>query len=124
MWGLIGWNPSGAVVRPKLHRKEMKVLTDTQMRNLLLAAKGTCYEALLQIAVTTGLREGEILGLKWFDLDWKSRQLQVQNQVQRLKGKGIVSVLDIRILALPSTAILKLFMCCEFLPLEFQGIRQ
>lgn len=90
MWGLMGWNPADAVVRPRLHRKEMKVLTDTQVRNLLLAAKGSRYEVLFQIAVTTGLREGEILGLKWSDLDWKSRQLQIQRQVQRLKGKGIV----------------------------------
>jgi integrase len=88
MWGLIGWNPSGAVVRPKLHRKEMKVLTDTQVRNLLLAAKDTCYEALLQIAVTTGLREGEILGLKWSDLDWKSRQFRYRTRFSGSREKG------------------------------------
>ena len=90
MWQLIGWNPADAVVQPKLVRKEMKVLSDTQVRNLLLASKGTRYEALFQIAVTTGLREGEILGLKWSDVDWKSKQIQVVRQAQRINKVGLV----------------------------------
>ena len=89
-WGLIGRNPADAVVRPKARRAEMKVLDDVQVRTLLLAAKGSRFEALLQVAVTTGLREGEILGLKWSDLDWTTRRLQIQRQVQRQKGKGNV----------------------------------
>jgi integrase len=89
-WGLLGRNPADAVVRPKARRAEMKVLDDGQVRTLLLAARGSRYEVLFQVAVTTGLREGELLGLKWSDLDWKTRRLQIQRQVQRQKGKGIV----------------------------------
>ena len=89
-WGLLGRNPADAVVRPKSRRTEMKVLDDMQVRTLLLIAKGSRYEVLFQVAVTTGLREGELLALKWSDLDWKTRRLQVQRQVQRQKGKGIV----------------------------------
>jgi integrase len=68
----------------------MKVLTETQVRNLLLASKGTRYEALFQIAVTTGLREGEILGLKWLDFDWNSKQLMVVRQIQRINKIRLV----------------------------------
>jgi integrase len=88
-WGLIGRNPAQAVSRPKFRRKEMKVLNDVQVRTLLLTAKGTRFETLLWLAISTGLREGELLGLRWSDLDWKSRQLQVKRQLQRIKG-GVV----------------------------------
>jgi integrase len=88
--GLITRNPADAVTKPRVVRKEMKVLNDTQVRNLLLAAQSTPYYALLYIAVSTGLRQGEILGLKWSDLDWSARRLQVQRQVQRVARKGLM----------------------------------
>ena len=90
-WGLIGRNPADAVTRPSVQRTEMKVLDDQQVRTLLLAAKGTRYEMLMQLAITTGLREGELLGLKWSDLDWRTNRLKIQRQVQRQK-EGIVFI--------------------------------
>jgi integrase len=89
-WGLIGRNPAQAVMRPKLARKEMKVLNAAQARTLLGSAKGSRLDALLWLALTTGLREGEILGLKWSDVDWTTRKLMVQRQLQRLKEKGLI----------------------------------
>ena len=88
--GLIGRNPSDAVIKPKLIKKEMKTLTDTQVQTLLLAARGTRKEVLYQLAVTTGLREGELLGLKWADVDWVTRHVKVQRQLQWLSGQGLV----------------------------------
>jgi len=88
--GLIGRNPAQAVIKPKLQKKEMQTLTDTQVPTLLLATKGTRYEALYQLAITTGLRQGEILGLIWSDLDESTRRLHVQRQLQRLPNQGLV----------------------------------
>jgi integrase len=88
--GLIGRNPSDAVIKPKLVKKEMKTLTDTQVQTLLLAVRGTRHEVLYQLAVTTGMREGELLGLKWADLDWVTRQVKVQRQLQWISGQGLV----------------------------------
>ena len=88
-WGIIVRNPAQSVSRPKFHRKEMQVLNDVQARTLLLTAKGTRFETLLWLAISTGLREGELLGLRWSDIDWKTRQLQVRRQLQRIKG-GLV----------------------------------
>lgn len=90
LWGIIGWNPSDGVIRPKMKRKEMQVLDDVQVRNLLLAAKGSWMETILQLAITTGMRFGELLGLKWSDLNWETRQLQIQRQAKRIIGQGIV----------------------------------
>jgi integrase len=42
------------------------------------------------MAVFTGLREGELFGLKWSDLDWGKKYLKVQRQLQRIQGKGMV----------------------------------
>jgi integrase len=51
-----------------------------------LVAKDTRFEALFWMAVATGLRQGELLGLRWSDLDWQTRRLHVQRQLQRIKG--------------------------------------
>ena len=84
--GVIGRNPAMAVTRPKFHRKEMKTLSDNQVRTLLSIAEGNRFEAVFWLAVTTGLRLGELMGLKWADLDWVNRRLRIQRQLQRLQG--------------------------------------
>ena len=88
--GMISRNPALAATLPKLKRKEMKTLTDIQVRVFLSAARGLRHEALFWMAVFTGLREGELFGLKWSDLDWQTKHLRVQRQLQRLQGKGMV----------------------------------
>jgi integrase len=88
--GLVIRNSCDAVIKPKLRRKEMKVLDDVQARNLLLAVRGTGFETFFQLEITTGLRIGELFGLKWSDLDVNTRMLQIRRQVQRLKGQGLV----------------------------------
>ncbi len=89
-WGLVTRNPADAVDKPKLGHEEMKVLNAEQVRALLNAAKGERLEALYYLAVTTGLRQGELLGLRWSDLDWKTGKLQVQRQLQYIAGQGRV----------------------------------
>ena len=66
----------------------MKTLTDSQVRVFLSAARGLRHEALFWMAVFTGLREGELFGLKWSDLDWQTKHLRVQRQLQQLQGKA------------------------------------
>ena len=88
--GLVTRNSADAVIKPKLKRTEMKVLDEIQVRSLLMAAKGSRMEAFLQLAITTGMREGELIGLKWADLDWTGRKIHIQRQVQRIKKQGLV----------------------------------
>jgi integrase len=96
-WGLLRRNPADAVDKPKLARREMQTLSLDQAQALFAVAKGTRVEALLHLAVNTGLREGELLGLRWSDLDWKTGALQVQRQLQRVRGEG-------KVLSEPKTA--------------------
>jgi integrase len=88
--GLLDRNPCDGVDKPKPRRREMKTLTAGQIRRLLEAVEGTQFEALYYLAVTTGLRQGELLGLKWSDVDWSVPCLKVQRQLQRVAGKGLV----------------------------------
>ncbi|HXM18371.1 MAG TPA: site-specific integrase [Candidatus Tumulicola sp.] len=73
-WNMIAVNPCKAVKPPKVERKEMHVLDESQSEQLLKAAKGDRLYALYVLAITTGLRQGELLGLKWKDLKLKDEQ--------------------------------------------------
>ncbi len=80
---LIGSNPTVGVSRPRVERKEMQVLTPAQVRTLLVAATADRLHALYWLAIHTGLRQGELLGLQWDDLDLRTGTLQVVRQLDQ-----------------------------------------
>lgn len=82
-WGLVPRNVAGLVDPPRVRRKEIQALDNGQVRSLLAAADGTRWEALLTLAIATGMRQGELLGLKWSDVDLDTRALQVRRQLGR-----------------------------------------
>src|SRR5215212_2904576 len=77
MDGLIPRNSTEAVKPPQVRREEMRLLEPEQVKTLLEAARGDRLEALYALAVTTGMRQGELLGLKWEDVDLEDRTLRV-----------------------------------------------
>jgi integrase len=81
--GLIPRNVADAVKAPLAHKKEVKPLTPVQVAALLSAASGNRLEALYVTAIHTGLRRGELLGLKWTDLDLDARTLSVQRSLDK-----------------------------------------
>jgi integrase len=85
MEGLIPRNATEAVKPPQVRREEMQPLSPEQVRVLLEAARGERLEALYVLAVTTGLRQGELLGLKWEDVDLEAGTLQVRRSLPRLR---------------------------------------
>jgi integrase len=87
--GLIPRNVTEAVKAPRPVKKEMKPLSPAQARELLEAARGERLEALYALAVTTGMRQGEILGLKWEDLDLEAGTLQVRRTLSTALGGGV-----------------------------------
>jgi len=88
--GLIHHNPAHGARQPKLVQKEMQILDENQVTQFLLAAKGHRHGALFNLAIKTGMRQGELLGLRWADIDWLSSYIRVQRQVQRVTGQGMV----------------------------------
>jgi integrase len=90
--GILGRNPVDAVERPKVVQSEFKILTEEQSRQFLIAAVDSPYKALYYLALTTGKRQGELLGLKWSDLDWEKGTLLVQRQLQRVEHRGLALI--------------------------------
>ncbi len=86
LWDLIARNPSDGVPAPKAARREMKVLQGEQIRTLLAEADGTEYLVPVHLAIYTGLRRSEILGLKWSDVDLGRRSLTVSRSVVAMTG--------------------------------------
>jgi integrase len=86
MDGLIPRNATEAVKPPQVRRAEMRPLSPEQVKTLLEVACGDRLEALYVLAVTTGLRQGELLGLKWEDVDLEAGKLRVQRTLAIAKG--------------------------------------
>jgi integrase len=80
-WQLVPRNVANTVAPPRQPRQEIRPLAVGQVKTLLTAACGNRLEALYVLAVTTGMRQGELLGLKWEDVDRGTGTLQVRRTV-------------------------------------------
>lgn len=94
-WGYLTSNPAAGVKRPRVEHEEMQVLSAGEVRELLDGAdkKGKPHvraeaRTLVLCAVATGMRRGEVLGLRWGDVDWVGRRVWVRRSVS---GRGVVS---------------------------------
>jgi integrase len=85
-WQLLFRNPTDGVEPPRPGEKEMGVLTVAQTAQLLEAADGTRLYLPIMIAVATGMRRGEVLGLRWRDLDLDGRLVFIRQAIQRTEG--------------------------------------
>jgi integrase len=86
MDGLIPRNAAAPVKPPRPRREEIRTLNRDQARALFDAARGDRLEALYVVAVTAGLRRGELQGLKWKDVDLEEGTLQVRRTLSEPKG--------------------------------------
>ena len=82
-WGFAVRNVADLVTPPSRNRREMQTLSPEQVRTFLDAATGDRLEALYVVAVTTGMRQGELLGLRWSVVDLEASTLQVTGSLQR-----------------------------------------
>jgi len=80
-WTLLPRNIAEYVDPPKVPKKEIRPLSEEQVKRLLQAAEGDKLQALYVLAVHTGMRSGELLGLKWEDVDLEGGTVQVRRSV-------------------------------------------
>ena len=78
------------VKAPRPAPEEMRPLSEDEARRFLEAAKGDTFEALYVLAVTTGLRRGELLALRWEDADLERGTLRVGRSLTREKGRYLM----------------------------------
>ena len=86
---LIAANPTDGCALPKLEHREMKTLPAEQLASFLREAKESGVFELYYIELATGLRRGELLGLKWADIDLEHGSLRVRRQVSRVNGEVV-----------------------------------
>ena len=97
--GLVVANPALGIKLPKVHLKEKSSLSDAEVKRILQAAKDYCDNPktknknifpLINLALVSGLRRGELLALTWDNIDFKTRKIYVRNSVCELKDKIII----------------------------------
>lgn len=84
-WGAVQRNVARLVNPPRVRRHEMRTLSPAEARMLLQAASSDRYEALFAVAVSTGMRLGELLGLRWRDVQLDAATLRVIASLQATK---------------------------------------
>ena len=88
---LIYRNPAVGCKLPSLKSKEMKVLTQQEIQRFLIQAKAEGMYELFLLELTTGMRRGELLALRWDDLDVTTGKLRIDKQVYPVGGKLVIS---------------------------------
>lgn len=108
-WRLIVQNVCDAVDRPSAQRHEATFLDVADAGKLFTAVKGDRLEALYVLAITTGLRQGELFGLEWQDIDFAGNTLSVRRALKTVKGESYTeepkTARSRRQVALPAIAI-------------------
>jgi integrase len=106
--GLVMRNVAKLVEGVRVERPEVEPLEPETVGALLAAAEGDPLEAFYVVAIATGLRRGELLGLQWADVDLTAGEMHVRAQVQhgeraqlkRIKGRRIIPLAPLAVEAL------------------------
>lgn len=90
-WGYIPFNPAVNAELPKLETKEAAHLDEAEARRLLqmLQNEHIKYRAAITFDLLSGLRRGELLGLRWSDVDFDNEAITIVQTSSYAKGKGI-----------------------------------
>ena len=118
-WGYMNTNPADRAEKPKLGRKESPYLDEADARRLLelLQSEPIRWRALITFDLLSGLRRGELLGLRWQDIDIDAQMIQIRQTSNYLPGLGVYT-------GTPKTSTsrrpLKLSKAAMLLLLEYQ----
>lgn len=90
-WGYLSRNPIQQAERPKLEHKEARYLDEPEARRMLelLQQEPIKWRCMITFDLFSGLRRGELLGLKWEDINLDSRTLTIQRTLNYLPKKGV-----------------------------------
>lgn len=81
--GLVARDVATLIDPPARSRRETHPLSDAQARTFLESVRGDRLEALYGLALTTGMRQGEMLGLRWQDVSLDARSVTVAHTLQK-----------------------------------------
>ncbi len=83
IWKLIHQNVAVVVKAPRVKRAEIAFLNDIEAKQLLAVVRGDRWEGLIGVALGSGMRQGEMLGLKWSDINFDANTVRIERQLGR-----------------------------------------
>jgi integrase len=86
-WGMVSRNVASLAAPPRVPRREIRPLSPDEARRFVEAIRGDRLGALYLLAIGTGLRQGEILGLGWQEVDLSAATITVRHALQRVGGR-------------------------------------
>ena len=108
-WDLVQRNVARLVDSPRVERVDIEPYTPDEAKAFVQAIRGDRLEALFHLALAIGLRQGEVLGLSWTDVDFDRGQLSVRASLQRIDGEFRIvepkSARSRRVIALPEPSL-------------------
>lgn len=94
-WDVIPTNPARGLDLPTVKRPEIRAMSDEDAEAIIAATAETWFGPLVALSFYTGMRQGELLGLRWQDVDLRREVLTVSRSLARLPGtRGMRYVLD------------------------------
>jgi integrase len=84
-WGLISSNPVAAVDPPRATHNEIGILSEEQTRKVFQKLRGTTLYPIAALGLATGMRRGEMLALRWRDVDLGGARLRVEQSLEQTK---------------------------------------
>jgi integrase len=82
-WEMILEVPTKGLKLPRIRRREMRVFSVEEAKTFLKCALPTMYGTLFAVAITTGMRPSEYIGLKWQDIDWERGTISVKRTLRK-----------------------------------------
>ena len=87
-WGVV--SPVVSVVNPpKVPDTELTILTEEQTRSILRHLEGRTLRPIVSLLLGTGCRRGEVLALRWKDVDWDNSRIRIERSVEQTKKGGL-----------------------------------
>src|SRR3990170_5900691 len=104
IWGYLAQNPEEHVEKPRTQRKEMDFLNVDEVQTLLQNVEPEYFPFFLT-AILTGMRRGELLALKWSDINWTTNQIHVRRSLVMGKFEEPKSKAAIRSIIMPPVLV-------------------
>jgi integrase len=89
-WGVVARNVAGLVDAPRVKSHELEILTPEQLKAVLASLRSPELRTIADIALGTGLRRGELLAVRWQDVDLDAAVLRVEQAVEETSRGGII----------------------------------
>ena len=90
IWQFRAANPTDAVDAPRVPEREIQPVDEERAARLIEAAEGTDMFIPIPIGFCTGMRRGEVLALRWSDVDLDRSKLTVQQSVTQTRSGGLI----------------------------------